>query len=81
MRFAYLIVGLSLVGVASAASPADDKVAGLLRKAATARASEAESRWMSIPWLTSAAEAERLARKEGRPILYWNVDDDPLDRC
>jgi hypothetical protein len=74
-------VGLWLCGWAEAASPAEDSVSALLRKAATARATEAESRWTTIPWLTSAVEAERLARKEGRPILYWNVDDDPLERC
>lgn len=80
MRFGSFVVTLALAGLAGAATP-EEKVGRLVEKAAAARATAAESRWMGIPWLTSAAEAERLARKEGRPILYWNVDDDPLDRC
>lgn len=37
--------------------------------------------WQRIPWLGDLPEAIRQARAEGRPILIWATDDDPLDRC
>ena len=51
------------------------------KRAAAIKPTEQETAWQRIPWLTSLVEGERLAKKEKRPILYWNVDDDPLERC
>ena len=77
----WIILTLAATGLAGAADPPAAGPGDLLRKAAAIRPTAEESRWMTIPWQTSAVAAERLAREEKRPILYWNVDDDPLDRC
>jgi hypothetical protein len=31
--------------------------------------------------LVDLPEAIRLAKEEGRPVLIWATDDEPLDRC
>lgn len=53
----------------------------LVERADRLRPSSAETRWMQIPWIRSVVEAEKIARTENRPIMYWHVDDDPLERC
>jgi hypothetical protein len=58
--------------------PSAEEVA---RRAADIKPAAAELNWQRIPWLTSLVEAERRARAEKRPLLFWNVDDDPLERC
>lgn len=40
-----------------------------------------EMRWKQIPWITSLAEAQKVAARERRPLFIWTDDDDPLDRC
>jgi hypothetical protein len=40
-----------------------------------------ESRWQRIPWARSVVDGHKAAVAEKRPIMYWNVDDDPLERC
>ena len=39
---------------------------------------EAESDWLRIPWRTSLWEARRVAAREGKPILLWEMDGNPL---
>lgn len=51
------------------------------RRAHQLRPRTEEVRWMQIPWVRSLREAERLARHERRPLMYWHVDYDPLERC
>jgi len=51
----------------------------LQRQAAVIRPRPAELSWLRIPWLTDLAKAQRAARKEGRPILMWVSNGDPLD--
>jgi len=74
-------IGTLLASAACAFATAAETNDELLRQAAAMRPTAHELRWMAIPWQNSAVEAERLARETRRPILYWNVDDDPLDRC
>src|SRR5205823_2730040 len=59
----------------------DSFAEGLARRAAMIRPTAAESIWQTIPWLTSAAEAQRQAQREKRPIFVWMLDEDPLERC
>lgn len=37
-----------------------------------------EDRFTEIPWLTSLWEARRKAAAEGKPILLWEMDGNPL---
>ena len=55
--------------------------ASLLRRADAIRPTAAETRWQQIPWVRSVVDGQRAARAESRPIMYWHVDDDPLERC
>lgn len=38
----------------------------------------AETQWRSVPWLVSLWEARRKAAEEGKPILLWEMDGNPL---
>ena len=42
------------------------------------RPSPGEEKWTAIPWLSSLWEARRRAAAEGRPILLWEMDGNPL---
>lgn len=37
-----------------------------------------EERWLQIPWRTNLSEARRDAAKEGKPILLWVMNGNPL---
>ena len=37
-----------------------------------------EWKWAAIPWQTSLWEARRKAAQEGKPILLWEMDGNPL---
>ncbi len=37
-----------------------------------------EEQWLQIPWQTSLSEARRKAAAEGKPILLWEMDGNPL---
>ena len=37
-----------------------------------------EEAWLQIPWQTSLTEARRKAAAEGKPILLWEMDGNPL---
>ena len=37
-----------------------------------------EDRWAEIPWLTSLWQARKQAAAEGKPILLWEMDGNPL---
>jgi len=37
-----------------------------------------ESKWLSIPWETSLWTARQKATAEGKPILLWEMDGNPL---
>jgi hypothetical protein len=58
--------------------PVPDKVE---RCAAQLRPTSADTRWMTIPWLTSLSEGLRVAGAEQRPLLLWNLDGDALEGC
>ena len=72
---------LTLAPVAWAQEPTRLTPDQLEMRAALLRPAPGDLKWRQIPWLTSAAEAQQLARKEQRPIFLWGSDGDPLDRC
>ena len=55
--------------------------ADVSQRAALIRPTAEEMRWKQIPWITSLAEAQKVAARERRPLFIWTDDDDPLDRC
>jgi hypothetical protein len=60
---------------------AQELAASLVRRADAIRPTPGEIRWKEIPWVRSVVDGQRMARAERRPIMYWHVDDDPLERC
>ena len=64
-----------------AAATAPDSADSLERRAQAILPTAAETRWQQIPWVRSVIEGQRAARDEKRPIMYWHVDEDPLERC
>lgn len=73
---AILAAGVLGFGAATAADPIrpDDftKLHALVRPRAD------EGKWARIPWLTSLWEARKRAAAEGKPILLWEMDGNPL---
>ena len=66
----------------AAQSPINPKFAADLESLAKGiRPRPEETRWQQIPWLRSVVDGQKAARAEKRPIMYWHVDDDPLERC
>jgi hypothetical protein len=42
------------------------------------RPSEGEDPFATIPWQTNLWDARKLAAKDGKPILLWEMDGHPL---
>lgn len=61
---------------ARAADPFDGRDIEQLRKVIKPTAEE--SKWLEIPWQISLWEARQLAAREGKPILLWEMDGNPL---
>ncbi|MBY0228502.1 MAG: hypothetical protein K2W96_04400 [Gemmataceae bacterium] len=45
---------------------------------ATIRPAKGEDAWADIPWMTDLWEARKVAAREGKPILLWEMDGHPL---
>jgi hypothetical protein len=70
---ALLILSLAFVSAAAETSPAPFRgVREAVRPAAD------EDRWATIPWRTSLWSARQEAAREGKPILLWEMDGNPL---
>jgi hypothetical protein len=37
-----------------------------------------DEKWNEIPWLSNLWEARKRAAAEGKPILLWEMDGNPL---
>ena len=37
-----------------------------------------ETRWEQIPWRVDLWDARRLAALEGKPIMLWEMDGNPM---
>src|SRR4051812_17076520 len=77
MRSLLALPALALLAahLAAADPVAADRVAALQK---LIRPSAGEDRWAAIPWHTSLWEARKVAAKEGKPILLWEMDGHPL---
>ena len=75
ITYATLTLAL-LTGAARGADPIRpahfDKLRGLIKPQAT------EEKFMQIPWLTDLWDARKVAAREGKPILLWEMDGHPL---
>jgi hypothetical protein len=63
-------------GLAVAAEPIP--AGQFARLQALIRPGSGEEKWTAIPWLSSLWEARRRAAAEGKPILLWEMDGNPL---
>jgi hypothetical protein len=71
-RAGLLACGLLCVAAAEPNTGQIEKLAALIKPSA------GEDKWANIPWLTSLWEARKVAAKEGKPILLWEMDGNPL---
>ncbi len=82
MRFPRMFTAVLCVMAVVAAARADEAAAGRIAARAEAlRPSGDRLKWQRIPWMTDLAEALKVAKHEGRPVLLWGSDDEPLERC
>lgn len=78
MRFLFLtclglVLSQSGVRAADPIKPAQfDRLHALIRPQAN------EDHWMRIPWQIDLWEARKKAAAEGKPILLWEMDGNPL---
>jgi hypothetical protein len=77
-RMLILLAGAGLLGRGqlSAAEPIPPQ--DFARLHALIKPGAGEDRWTRIPWLASLWEARRRAAAEGKPILLWEMDGNPL---
>lgn len=47
-------------------------------KLRTVLPSEAEDRWVALGWHTNLAEARQEAQRQGKPLLLWVMNGNPL---
>lgn len=76
-----VVAGCIFVGMAQCGDSLAIAAERLAQRADAIRPTDEETRWQQIPWVRSVIEGQRAARAENRPIMYWHVDDDPLERC
>jgi DMSO/TMAO reductase YedYZ molybdopterin-dependent catalytic subunit len=74
-----LALGMVLLGGARLARSADPlTTADFDRVKQLTRPEEADEAWLKIPWLSSLWEARKEAAKQGKPMLIWEMDGNPL---
>ena len=79
-RFRLAMPALVAAAVAAHADPAkpalsDAEYTSVLK---AIRPAAGEDRFAQIPWQTSLWQARKVAAKEGKPILLWEMDGHPL---
>jgi hypothetical protein len=70
--------GLLACGLLCLAAAEPDAADQLDKLAALIKPGAGEDKWAGIPWQTSLWEARKVAAKEGKPILLWEMDGHPL---
>jgi hypothetical protein len=76
---AFLVVGLTGLSMdrsVSAVEPIRPEQVGELQ--ALIKPGKGEDQWATIPWLTDLWQARKLAARQGKPILLWEMDGHPL---
>ena len=78
-----LVAAAAILALAPAAAqeskarkPLDLAEAGKLRP--LIKPSENEARWDQIPWITSLWDARMKAAAEGKPLLIWEANGNPI---
>lgn len=75
-RWLLAVLSLTLLTPVWASEPiGPDQVAKLQ---ALIKPGDNEDRWAGIPWMTDLWEARKKAAAEGKPILLWEMDGNPL---
>jgi hypothetical protein len=75
----FLAFATAFLGTSQNAAAADplrpEQVAQLQ---ALIKPGDGEDRWAAIPWMTDLWQARKLAARQGKPILLWEMDGHPL---
>src|SRR5689334_2531852 len=61
----------------AAGQPSGDE-SSLEKKIAAVLPTREEDRWLEIDWHTNIAEARREAERQGKPVLLWVMNGNPL---
>ncbi len=70
--------GLVLTCTAGARAAEPIRPADFGKIQALVKPSTGDDKWAQIPWLTDLWEARRRAAAQGKPILLWEMDGNPL---
>ena len=70
------LCGLMAAGAGLSVEPIAAEKFADLQKAIKPRAGE--EKWNQIPWLSDLWEARKQAAAQGKPILLWEMDGNPL---
>ena len=76
--FMGLLVQSAVCWAEASAPPTPDE---LTARAQAIRPRADELKWQQIPWLRGLEQAQRVARRERRPIFLFVSAYDPLGRC
>ncbi|MFO0808189.1 MAG: hypothetical protein U0746_06165 [Gemmataceae bacterium] len=78
-RRRFLLLALALLGTPQLSRTAEPiKPEQFAKLQAIIKPGQDEDRWATIPWLTDLWQARKLAAREGKPILLWEMDGHPL---
>jgi len=56
----------------------DVKVENIAALQALIKPRPAETRWEEIPWVVDLWDARQKAAREGKPIMLWEMDGNPM---
>ena len=75
-----MLLSLGILGLAAGAARVAEPVAPDQFKAlhALIKPQAGEDKWAQIPWLENLWEARKQAARQGKPILLWEMDGNPL---
>src|SRR5215510_10995065 len=80
-RHTLLLLGLALTAAcapAPSSAQSSKDASSLDKKVAAVLPSKEEDRWLEIEWHTNIAEARREAERQGKPVLLWVMNGNPL---
>jgi hypothetical protein len=77
-RWTFLALGVALVASSTASAAELIKPEQIAKLQTLIKPDAAEQKWEEIPWLADLWEARKLAAKQGKPILLWEMDGHPL---
>lgn len=74
------MTGLVCLLLIAASAPAADPIQPdqVARLTALIKPDDKDDAWAKVPWLVSLWEARQKAAAQGKPILLWEMDGNPL---